>query len=115
MFVRFDVAVGVCEIGCWLEPSAEGKGLIVQVVRALSACAGSRAPSGAPSPPTPAAELDGLGRRLADEAADNEQHEGDRAQRPAGDRGDHQCPAQQGRRLALCLPGSAGVRFERAG
>lgn len=28
MFTAFDVATGVCEIGCWLEPSAEGHGLI---------------------------------------------------------------------------------------
>ena len=35
MFVRFDAALGVCEIGCWLEPAAEGHGLIIQVVRMM--------------------------------------------------------------------------------
>jgi len=28
MFVAFDAAGGVCEIGCWLEPAAEGRGLV---------------------------------------------------------------------------------------
>lgn len=28
MFVAFSAAAGVCEIGCWLEPSAEGRGLV---------------------------------------------------------------------------------------
>ncbi|MCX4648790.1 MULTISPECIES: GNAT family protein [unclassified Streptomyces] len=28
MFVDFDAASGSCEIGCWLEPGAEGHGLI---------------------------------------------------------------------------------------
>jgi len=35
MFVSFDAATGVCEIGCWLEPAAEGQGLISQVVRMM--------------------------------------------------------------------------------
>lgn len=35
MFVSFDAALGVCEIGCWLEPAAEGRGLIIQVVRMM--------------------------------------------------------------------------------
>lgn len=35
MFVSFDPALGVCEIGCWLEPAAEGQGLITQVVRMM--------------------------------------------------------------------------------
>ncbi|MGW4471153.1 GNAT family N-acetyltransferase [Nonomuraea sp. NPDC004354] len=35
MFVGFDPALGVCEIGCWLEPAAEGHGLITQVVRTM--------------------------------------------------------------------------------
>ncbi len=35
MFVRFDSKTGVCEIGCWLEPSAEGKGLITRAARYL--------------------------------------------------------------------------------
>jgi RimJ/RimL family protein N-acetyltransferase len=32
MFVSFDVASGVCEAGCWLEPSAEGRGLVTRAV-----------------------------------------------------------------------------------
>jgi ribosomal-protein-serine acetyltransferase len=28
MFVSFDVGLGVCEAGCWLEPSAQGRGLV---------------------------------------------------------------------------------------
>ncbi|WP_378144316.1 GNAT family N-acetyltransferase [Cnuibacter sp. UC19_7] len=35
MFVSFSAAAGVCEIGCWLEPAAEGKGLITPAVAAL--------------------------------------------------------------------------------
>ncbi|MDH6463704.1 ribosomal-protein-serine acetyltransferase [Micromonospora sp. A200] len=35
MFVSFDTALGGCEIGCWLEPAAEGQGLITQVVRMM--------------------------------------------------------------------------------
>lgn len=35
MFVTFDAAWGTCEIGCWLEPGAEGKGLITRSVAAL--------------------------------------------------------------------------------
>ncbi|WP_436494216.1 GNAT family N-acetyltransferase [Actinokineospora sp. HUAS TT18] len=35
MFVSFDTGAGVCEIGCWLEQSAEGRGLITQVVRMM--------------------------------------------------------------------------------
>jgi ribosomal-protein-serine acetyltransferase len=35
MFVRFDVAVGVCEVGCWLEPAAEGRGLIARSARLI--------------------------------------------------------------------------------
>ena len=30
MFADFDAGFGVCEIGCWLEPSAEGHGLVTQ-------------------------------------------------------------------------------------
>ncbi|MGS2618727.1 GNAT family N-acetyltransferase [Micromonospora sp. LZ34] len=32
MFVSFDVTVGVAEAGCWLEPGAEGRGLISRAV-----------------------------------------------------------------------------------
>lgn len=35
MFVSFDAALGGCELGCWLEPSAEGQGLITQAVRMM--------------------------------------------------------------------------------
>jgi RimJ/RimL family protein N-acetyltransferase len=30
MFVSFDAARGTCEIGCWLEPGARGRGLITR-------------------------------------------------------------------------------------
>ncbi len=30
MFVSFDVAGGTCEVGCWLEPAAVGRGLITR-------------------------------------------------------------------------------------
>ncbi|MEU4680033.1 GNAT family protein [Micromonospora sp. NPDC023737] len=33
MFVSFDVALGLCEVGCWLEPSAQGHGLVFRAVR----------------------------------------------------------------------------------
>ncbi|MCM2387750.1 GNAT family N-acetyltransferase [Streptomyces albipurpureus] len=35
MFRTFDAAMGNCEVGCWLEPSAVGRGLITQAVRLL--------------------------------------------------------------------------------
>ncbi len=35
MFVGFDAASGNCEVGCWLEPSATGRGLITRAVRVL--------------------------------------------------------------------------------
>lgn len=35
MFVTFDARSGICEVGCWLEPGAEGRGLITQVVRMM--------------------------------------------------------------------------------
>ncbi|WP_327350832.1 GNAT family N-acetyltransferase [Streptomyces sp. NBC_01304] len=35
MFTDFDAAFGSCEIGCWLEPSGEGHGLITQACGAL--------------------------------------------------------------------------------
>jgi RimJ/RimL family protein N-acetyltransferase len=39
MFVEFSAAAGTCEIGCWLEPSAEGHGLITAACRMLLAYA----------------------------------------------------------------------------
>jgi RimJ/RimL family protein N-acetyltransferase len=35
MFVEFSAAAGTCEIGCWLEPGAEGYGLITAACRML--------------------------------------------------------------------------------
>lgn len=35
MFTAFDAASGVCELGCWLEPVAEGRGLVTAACRAL--------------------------------------------------------------------------------
>ncbi|WP_229403447.1 GNAT family N-acetyltransferase [Micromonospora okii] len=30
LFVSFDAAAGLCEAGCWLEPAAEGRGLVTR-------------------------------------------------------------------------------------
>lgn len=35
MFVAFDPVWGICEIGCWLEPGAVGRGLITRSVELL--------------------------------------------------------------------------------
>lgn len=35
MFTAFDAAAGWCELGCWLEPGAEGRGLVSAACRQL--------------------------------------------------------------------------------
>lgn len=35
MFPQFDAAAGNCEVGCWLEPAATGRGLITRAARVL--------------------------------------------------------------------------------
>ena len=35
MFVTFDAAWGICEVGCWLEPGAEGRGVVTRSGAAL--------------------------------------------------------------------------------
>ncbi|NIZ92902.1 GNAT family N-acetyltransferase [Kineococcus rubinsiae] len=39
MFVSFSAAAGVCELGCWLEPAAEGEGLVTAAASVLLAWA----------------------------------------------------------------------------
>ncbi|MEV6104249.1 GNAT family protein [Streptomyces sp. NPDC051940] len=34
-FPRFDAAAGTCEVGCWLEPAATGRGLVGRATRAI--------------------------------------------------------------------------------
>ncbi|WP_433549940.1 GNAT family N-acetyltransferase [Micromonospora zamorensis] len=35
MLVSFDVTRGVCEVGCWVEPAAEGRGMVAPAVRRI--------------------------------------------------------------------------------
>ncbi|MBB6438254.1 GNAT family N-acetyltransferase [Streptomyces candidus] len=35
MFRLFDATAGTCELGCWLEPTAAGRGLVTQACRVL--------------------------------------------------------------------------------
>ncbi|MEV6104381.1 GNAT family protein [Streptomyces sp. NPDC051940] len=35
MFTAFDAAFGCCEVGCWLEPAAEGRGMVTKASTAL--------------------------------------------------------------------------------
>ncbi|MEU0990040.1 GNAT family protein [Streptomyces sp. NPDC005953] len=35
LFRTFDATTGTCEAGCWLEPSAVGRGLVTQAVRTI--------------------------------------------------------------------------------
>ncbi|MGC4857420.1 GNAT family N-acetyltransferase [Micromonospora sp. DT4] len=35
MFVSFDVTLGVCEVGCWLEPDAQGRGMMATAIRRI--------------------------------------------------------------------------------
>jgi len=35
MFVKFDAELGNCELGCWLEPAATGRGLVTRAAQIL--------------------------------------------------------------------------------
>lgn len=35
LFLNFDAARGNCEVGCWLEPDATGRGLVTRAMRVL--------------------------------------------------------------------------------
>jgi ribosomal-protein-serine acetyltransferase len=39
MFVEFDARTGICELGCWLQPDAEGRGLVTTASKSLLAWA----------------------------------------------------------------------------
>ncbi|GAB3933974.1 GNAT family N-acetyltransferase [Micromonospora vulcania] len=35
LFAAFDATVGVCEVGCWLEPAAQGRGIVAPAIRRI--------------------------------------------------------------------------------
>ncbi|WP_410808957.1 GNAT family N-acetyltransferase [Micromonospora sp. 067-2] len=35
LFASFDADLGVCEVGCWLEPTAQGHGLVAPAIRRI--------------------------------------------------------------------------------